>query len=132
MENSINRNKVSHLHEVVHQLVHWWDDEIFEQYPTWEEFCRAKNSMAKADEFFGGQHAAGGYATAVKYGIGREVLAKILEGTETRSAIEEALLNLPVTAKAATNSCPILRCLHPENNRQKNPRCILHCSQISA
>ena len=43
--------------------------------------------MANADSFFGGDYAAGGYATCVKYGIGREVIAKMLEGTETKSAV---------------------------------------------
>lgn len=37
LENSVNRNKVAHTHEVVYSLVHWLDDEVFEQCPTWED-----------------------------------------------------------------------------------------------
>lgn len=55
--------------------------------------------MANADSFFGGIHAAGGYATCVKYGIGREVIAKMLDGTEKEGAIQQALASLPLTAR---------------------------------
>lgn len=97
MENAVNRNKVMHTHEVVAQLTRWWDDEVFEKYPSWDSFCLGKNTMANPDGFFGGEHAAGGYATCVKYGIGREVLAKMLEGTETENNIKQALASLPLT-----------------------------------
>jgi hypothetical protein len=42
MENAVNRNKVMHTHEVVAQLTRWWDDEVFEKYPSWEECVRAE------------------------------------------------------------------------------------------
>jgi hypothetical protein len=39
------------------------------------------------------------YSQCAKYGIGREVIAKMLEGTETKGAIEQALASLPLTAR---------------------------------
>lgn len=73
-------------------LAHWWDDEVFEQYPTWEA-CVAGPlfSADQLERYFGPPiesnagilGGAGAYKKGVKYGIGREVLAKILEGTET-------------------------------------------------
>ena len=88
----------------MHQLVHWWDDEVFEQCPTWEACIRTgKIPRPDLERYFGeaDQGGPGNYANAVKYGIGRRVLAKALEGTETRSAIEEALRILPMTDRLA-------------------------------
>ena len=36
-ENSIHRNKVAHCNEMVSVRREWWDDEVFEKYPTWED-----------------------------------------------------------------------------------------------
>ena len=95
---------------VVSQLARWWDDEVFEQFPTWEEAVddernffgeRAANFSSPLEKWFGedfnGMGGPGNYAQCVKYGIGREVIAKMLEGTETKSAIEQALASLPLT-----------------------------------
>ena len=104
MENAVNRNKVMHTHEVVAQLTHWWDDVVFEKYPSWEECVRAAFfSSPQLAGYFGPNTGGGGgyanYAQCVKYGIGREVIAKMLEGTETKTAIEQALASLPLTAR---------------------------------
>lgn len=100
MENAVKRNSIAHLHEIVSRLVHWWDDEIFERYPTWAEIKAAKFSSFNIEEYFGGDGESGAraYARCVKYGIGREVLARMLEN-ESRAAIEQALLNLPPTER---------------------------------
>lgn len=57
-------------------------NEVFEKYPSWEEFKAAFFSSLNADVYFGGDGDIGGrnYAQCVKYGIGREVLAKMLVG----------------------------------------------------
>ena len=45
--------------------------------------------------YFGPNTGGGGgyanYAQCAKYGIGREVIAKMLEGTETKSALYQAI-----------------------------------------
>ena len=83
-----------HTHEVVAQLTRWWDDEVFEKYSSWEECVGAGFfTDPNLEKYFGsaigdGRNPAGhaNYAQCVKYGIGREVIAKMLEGTETRTA----------------------------------------------
>lgn len=109
-ENSIHRNKVAHCNEMVSVRREWWDDVVFETYPTWEyaieDECNffghgpAKNSMAVVEKYFGKQNEGGigAYSTASKYGIGRSVLSKML--SETKSDIEQALTSLPLTARA--------------------------------
>ena len=107
MENAVNRNKVMHTHEVVAQLTRWWDEEVFEKYPTWEACVGAAFfSDPNLEKYFGssvgdGRNPAGhaNYSQCAKYGIGREVIAKMLEGTETKGAIEQALASLPLTAR---------------------------------
>jgi hypothetical protein len=61
MENAINRNKVTHTHEVVSQLTHWWDDEVFEKYPTWEE-CEGSGFFSRPllIQYFGETDENGG------------------------------------------------------------------------
>ena len=53
--------------------------------------------------YFGPNTGGGGgyanYAQCAKYGIGREVIAKMLEGTEKEGAIQQALASLPLTAR---------------------------------
>jgi len=109
-ENSIHRNKVAHCNEMVSVRREWWDDEVFEAYPTWddavEDRCNffgvkaAKNSSLKLREYFGGDGDIGAraYSRGVKYGIGREILSNML--SETKSDIEQALTSLPLTARA--------------------------------
>ena len=90
-----------HTHEVVAQLTRWWDDEVFEKYPSWSEI-KAENFISlNLDLYFGGDGDIGGrnYAQCVKYGIGREVIAKMLDGTEKEGAIQQALASLPLTAR---------------------------------
>ena len=109
MENAVNRNKVMHTHEVVAQLTRWWDDEVFEKYPSWEECTGAGFfTSPRLVEFFGSMDAPahGGaspgvlnYSQCAKYGIGREVISKMLEGTETENNIKQALASLPLTAR---------------------------------
>ena len=107
MENAVNRNKVMHTHEVVAQLTRWWDDEVFEKYPSWFDVCNSTDnapaffSRAIIEQYFGKENEGGigAYSTSSKYGIGREVIAKMLEGTETKGAIEQALASLPLTAR---------------------------------
>ena len=101
MENAVNRNKVMHTHEVVAQLTHWWDDVVFEKYPSWPEIKAGNFTSLNLDLYFGGDGDIGGrnYAQCVKYGIGREVIAKMLEGTETEGNIKQALASLPLTAR---------------------------------
>ena len=89
----------------------WWDDEVFEAYPTWddavEDRCNyfakptAKNSSwVLLEKYFGKSNENGPshYSKSAKYGIGREVLSKML--SETKSDIEQALTSLPLTARA--------------------------------
>ncbi|MDQ5911059.1 MAG: hypothetical protein QG599_3156, partial [Pseudomonadota bacterium] len=89
------------LSVVADELAALWDDEVFEKYPSWSEI-KAENFISlNAESYFSGEGDIGGrnYAQCVKYGIGREVIAKMLEGTETKSAIEQALASLPLTAR---------------------------------
>ena len=101
-------------HEVVAQLTRWWDDEVFEKYPSWDE-CEGSAFFSRPllTQYFGatdenGGGGAGAYLKCVQYGIGREVLAKMLEGTETKSAIEQALavLNLVPTGLRFETTVP--------------------------
>ena len=89
----------------------WWDDEVFEAYPTWDDAlddeCNyfgvrmVKNNHLKLREYFGvdGDIGARNYARCVKYGIGHEILSKMLP-SETNSDIKQALTSLPLTARA--------------------------------
>lgn len=104
MENSIGRNKIMHTHEIVHQLMHWWDDSVFERYPTWWECIESDDQAViftslDLESYFGNQNenGPGHYAQSVKYGIGREVIAKMLDGAENQSDIQEALAALEPT-----------------------------------
>lgn len=109
-ENSIHRNKVAHCNEMVSVRREWWDDEVFEQYPTWEDAlydeCNyfasrsGKNTRPILEKYFGpsGSGGEGAYAKSVKYGIGREVLSKML--SEKSDDIKQALTSLPLTARA--------------------------------
>jgi len=105
MENSIGRNKIMHTHEIVHQLMHWWDDVVFEKYPTWWECIesddRAVNfNRPELESYFGAQESGiGNYTQGVKYGIGSEVIAKMLAGAEKQNDIKEALAALEPTAR---------------------------------
>lgn len=62
---------------------------MFEKYPTWEALEQAAIfSSLLLEQYFGSVDnenwtGIAHYAQCVKYGIGREVLAKMLEGTET-------------------------------------------------
>ena len=58
-------------------------------------------SFLNAESYFGGEGDIGGrnYAQCAKYGIGREVIAKMLDGTEKEGAIQQALASLPLTAR---------------------------------
>ena len=68
-----------------------------ERFPTWGEAVddernffgeRTANFSSPLEKWFGedfnGMGGPGNYAQCVKYGIGREVIAKMLEGTETK------------------------------------------------
>lgn len=112
MENSIGRNKIMHTHEIIHQLMHWWDDVVFEKYPTWGKArlaCRNNSLVNVADNFscnlmnlvdFEGYFSnEGRYGESVKYGIGWEVIAKMLSGAEKQSDIKEALASLEPTTR---------------------------------
>lgn len=102
MENAVTRNKVMHTHEVVAQLTRWWDDEVFEKYPSWEECEQAGFfSSLLLEAYFGKavENGKGNYVNCSRYGIGREVISKMLEGTETEGNIKQALASLPLTAR---------------------------------
>lgn len=112
MENSIGRNKIMHTHEIVYQLMHWWDDVVFEQYPTWGKLLKANENNELQDQavkfnrwdletYFGDQDGNGPshYTQGVNYGIGHEVIAKMLAGAEKQSDIKEALAALEPTAR---------------------------------
>ena len=102
MENAVNRNKVMHTHEVVAQLTRWWDDEVFEKYPSWDECEQAGFFTSLLLEQYFGKAVENGkahYSQSVRYGIGREVISKMLEGTETEGNIKQALASLPLTAR---------------------------------
>ncbi|HYQ92457.1 MAG TPA: hypothetical protein VES89_10390 [Candidatus Competibacteraceae bacterium] len=82
--------------------MHWFDDDVFEQCPTWDDCERAgKIPRPSLEQYFGpydkNKTGPGNYAQAVKYGVGRRVLAKALEGSESEDNIEEALRELPPT-----------------------------------
>lgn len=112
MENSIGRNKIMHTHEIVHQLMHWWDDGVFDLFPTYGKARIAcKNSILPKDA---GKNASnfmelveferyfsneGRYNESVQYGIGRDVIALMLEKAEKQSDIKEALAALEPTAR---------------------------------
>ena len=48
LDNSVNRNKVKVGNELIDQSMHWFDDEVFEQYPTWEE-CEQAGIFSRLD-----------------------------------------------------------------------------------
>jgi hypothetical protein len=82
--------------KVVSQLTHWWDDVVFEQFPSWEEIKAGENARLNVEDsylhvFFGGEGDEGGrnYAQCVQYGIGRRVIAKMLEGTELAELVRQ-------------------------------------------
>ena len=91
----------------------WWDDEVFEQYPTWsdavEDRCNFfgdgpsdfRGALAVLEKYFGKQNEGGigAYSTCVGLGVGIGVLLKMLPG-ETKTNIEQALTSLPLTARA--------------------------------
>jgi len=110
-ENSIHRNKVAHCNEMVSVRREWWDDEVFETYPTWDDAvddrCNffasptGKNtSWVVLEKYFGKSNENGPshYSKSSKYGIGREVLSKML--SEKSDDIKQALTALPLTARA--------------------------------
>lgn len=105
MENSIGRNKIMHTHEIVHQLMHWWDDVVFEKYTTWFDCLESEDRAVKfnrsdLEAYFGPQESGiGHYTQSVKYGIGHEVIAKMLSGAEKQSDIKEALTALEPTTR---------------------------------
>lgn len=114
-ENSVHRNKFAHCNEMVTIRREWWDNKVFEAYPTWEDAVRDECNLfgggydnfsipLALEKYFGetdknGGGAPGAYARCVIYGIGREVLLKMLPG-ETPSSIQQALAALPLTARA--------------------------------
>lgn len=68
----------------------WWDDEVFEKYPSWDE-CEGSGFFTRPllTQYFGdtdenGGGGAGAYFKCAKYGIGREVISKMLEGTASK------------------------------------------------
>lgn len=112
-ENSIHRNKVAHCNEMVSVRREWWDDVVFEQYPTWddavEDRCNFfgdapsdfRGALAVLEKYFGKQNEGGigAYSTCVGLGVGTGVLLKMLPG-ETKTSIEQSLAALPLTVRA--------------------------------
>ena len=104
-ENSIGRNKVAHSNEVVYQTMHWWDDEVFEEFPTWYDCINNVDqaqyllSLDELEHYFGKQNenGPGNYAQCVKYGIGENVLAKMLRDAVSLTEIRESLTSQEVT-----------------------------------
>ena len=39
-----------HTNEIVHQLMHWWDDVVFERYPTWGKLLKANENNELQDQ----------------------------------------------------------------------------------
>lgn len=83
----------------------WWDNKVFEAYPTWEDAVedrcnyfgqQADNfiSLVCLERYFGKQNENGPahYSQSVTYGIGREVLAKMLPG-ETKFRLDGIIQN---------------------------------------
>ncbi len=95
-----------HTNEIVHQLMHWWDDVVFEKFPDWWECINSDDQAVNfnrldLEAYFGQQdeNGPGHYTQGVKYGIGHEVITKMLAGTEKQSDIKEALTALEPTAR---------------------------------
>ena len=53
------------------------------------------------EQYFGksAENGKAHYSQSVKYGIGRNIIAKMLEGTESEASIRQALESLPLTAR---------------------------------
>lgn len=106
-EEALRQEKATKLMDVRNRypdLAALVDDVVFEKYPTWDECERsAFFSRPLLEQYFGtndvNQTGSASYSKCAQYGIGREVIAKMLEGTETRTAIEQALASLPLTAR---------------------------------
>jgi len=106
-ENAIGRNKVAHINEVVYQTMHWWDDGVFEEFPTWYdcinnvEQAQYLLSWSELEHYFGKQNENGPshYAQCVKYGIGETVLSKMLGDAVSLTEIRESLTSQEVTAR---------------------------------
>lgn len=106
-ENAIGRNKVAHSNEVVYQTMHWWDDGVFEEFPTWYdcinnvEQAQYLLSLSELEHYFGKQNenGPGHYAQCVKYGIGETVLSKMLGDAVSLTEIRESLTSQEVTAR---------------------------------
>jgi hypothetical protein len=79
LENSVNRNKIKVANELIDQSMHWLDDVVFEQYPTWEACEQAqKNLGLDLQEYFGkiDENGKANYSQCVEYGVGEGTLEK--------------------------------------------------------
>jgi hypothetical protein len=119
-ENSIHRNQVAHCQEMVEARRTWWDDKVFESYPTWEDavedrchfFAQWSGKIPRPlnkpvtstlEKYFGPvvHGGPGAYAKSVETGIGRRVLRKMFPDEITEDAIREAMAAQgPITRRA--------------------------------
>jgi len=98
LENSVRRNMNKTNNELVYQCMHWFDDKVFADYPTWDAAEQgAIFSTLDLEDFFGkaDENGKGNYAQCVDVGIGRKNIAKFtgLNANE----VEESLNSLTPT-----------------------------------
>ena len=100
LENSVTRNKMKLVNELVYQYMHWFDDEVFDEFQTWDSIIKAeKNFSLDVQEYFTGDGDVGArnYAQCVEYGIGRESLVKATG--RNLGEVQEALSSLAPTER---------------------------------
>lgn len=99
LENSVRRNMNKTNNELVYQCMHWFDDRVFADYPTWEDVNRSGIfTIADLEEFFGdGASGPGKYTQCVESGIGRNNIAKFT--TLNENEVKESLASLPTTER---------------------------------
>lgn len=98
LENSVRRNMNKTNNELVYQCMHWFDDKVFSDYPTWDDVNQsAIFGTLDLEEFFGklDENGKGNYAKCVESGIGRKNIAKFT-GLNVKE-VEESLNSLTPT-----------------------------------
>jgi len=97
LENSVRRNMNKTNNELVYQCMHWFDDKVFEQYPTWDDVKRSGIfTTPDLEEFFGDESSGpGNYTSCVESGIGRKNIAKFTGLNENE--VKESLASLITT-----------------------------------
>ncbi len=110
LENSVNRNKMKLVNELVYQYMHWFDDYVFEKYPSYGKArlaCKNKelgkvvgkntHNFMEVDDFEHIFSNEGRYNSSCEDGIGWEVLVFLTKRKEAE--VKESLSSLAPTER---------------------------------